>query len=269
MSFLRALCVSVLLSFVSGFSPKPDIEYSIFDILFSTHSRFDYDIGIMDDVFAQIQSEVEQTLGCSAHAMDHIQRVVTLCERLAQGQDVDHEVLRASALLHDIARVREDDDPSGQTDHALIGADMAADVLARLGFPSDKIEHVRQCILTHRYRTQRTPESLEAKILFDADKLDTLGAIGIARSFVWVGRNNARLTSEVDIHEYIQDNLGGRINGRIRDKTKHTARVEFETKLKFIGEQLHTEAARDMARERTAFYRDFLERMEREVEGQL
>lgn len=214
-----------------------------------------------------VRAAVERELSCSAHGMDHVMRVYNLCVTLAEGERVDMDTLRAAALLHDVARVREDNDPTGETDHAEAGADEAARILKELDRPPEMIERVRHCILNHRYRTGRTPETLEAKILFDADKLDCLGAIGVARCFVWVGRNNAKIHSEVDVETYARENLGGEINGRIRDKTKHSPYIEFETKLKLIPDKLHTEKARKIAAERIVIYRDFLERLDREVRG--
>lgn len=224
----------------------------------------------MDEVFTRIRSAVESELSCSAHNMDHVDRVYNLCLNLAEGLDVDLDVLRAAALLHDIARIREDDDPSGRTDHALVGAGMAARILNDIGFPEEKIEHVRECIVSHRFRTGNGPQSLEARILFDADKLDIVGAIGIARGFVWVGRNNARIYSKPDIEAYARENLeGGKLNGRIKDKTKHSWQIEWEIKTKHIIDKLHTEKAKEMCRERRDFVKSFLDRLEKEVRGDL
>ncbi len=136
----------------------------------------------------RLKEIVEKELSCSAHSMDHILRVHELCMALAKSEpDADLEVLEAAVLLHDIARVREDEDYSGNIDHAVLGSVLAEKVLKDIGFPAEKIEKVRQCIITHRFRTGNEPKTIEAKILFDADKLDILGAIGIARLFMVAG----------------------------------------------------------------------------------
>ncbi len=222
---------------------------------------------VMNEKLKKIKIEVEKELICSAHNMDHVMRVYNLCSVLAESEEVDIEVIKAAALLHDIGRAKEDADHSGKTDHAILSGEMAIPILKELGFSNDKIEIIKECITQHRYRSGNKPKTLEAKILFDADKLDTLGAIGIARSFGWVGRNNARIYSKVEINSYIEENLGGKINGRIQDKTKHSPQIEFETKLKFIGERLYTEKAKNMCDERLQFYRDFLIRLENEIKG--
>ena len=149
--------------------------------------------------FQKIQEIVERELSCSAHNMDHVLRVYNLSLHLAENENIDLDILKAAVLLHDIARVKEDNDPTGRTDHAVLGAEMCVPILEEVNFPVEKIKHVQVCIISHRYRTGHTPQTIEAQILFDADKLDTIGAIGIARSFIWVGRNNAKIYSDVDM----------------------------------------------------------------------
>lgn len=222
-----------------------------------------------ESVFQKIQSAVARELSCSAHNMDHIMRVYNLAMRLAKDENVDMDVLKAATLLHDIARVKEDNDLTGQTDHALLSAEMCVSILREVNFSEDKIKHVQDCIISHRYRTGNEPKTIEAKILFDADKLDTVGAIGVARSYVWVGRNKAKIYTKVDIDEYIKDNLGGKINGRIQDKTKHSPQIEYHTKNKFLIDKLNTTKAKEICAERIKFYKDFLDRLEKEIKGEI
>ena len=223
----------------------------------------------MEQKFQMIKETVEKELSCSAHNMDHVMRVYHLCMHLAKDETLDMEVLQAAALLHDIARVREDNDHTGKTDHALLSAEMAEPILKNLGFSDQKIKHVQDCIVSHRYRTGNTPKTIEAGILFDADKIDVLGAIGVARVFVWVGRNKANIYKKVNIDEYIKENLNGRINGRINDKTKHSPQIEYETKVKFILDKLHTKKGKEYGKERLEYFKNFLDRLEKEVKGEL
>ena len=199
----------------------------------------------MEKIFQNIKQLVERELSCSAHDMEHTLRVYNLCLKLSEGENVDLDVLKASALLHDIGRVNEDNDSTGKTDHALLSAEMAEEILNEINFPFSKIQHVKDCIVSHRYRTGITPETIEAKILFDADKLDTLGAIGVARCYVWVGRNNAKIYRKMNPEEYAKENLGGTIKGRIKDKTKHSPQIEYETKIKHLVDKLHTSKAKE------------------------
>lgn len=223
----------------------------------------------MNQKFQKIKKAVEKELFCSAHNMDHVMRVYNLALYFAENENIDLEVLKASVLLHDIARVKEDNDPTGKTDHAILGSKMAVPILKELKFLDNKIKHIQDCIISHRYRTGNKPKTKEAQILFDADKLDTLGAIGIARSFVWVGRNSAKIYADTNIEKYIEENLGGKINGRIQDKTKHSPQIEFETKLKFLINKLHTSKAKKVCRERIKFYKSFLDRLKKEINGEL
>lgn len=224
----------------------------------------------MDIKIDQIREIVKKELAfCAAHNFDHVMRVYDLALRLAEGENVDLDVIKAAALLHDVGGKKEVDDPAGKTDHAIEGAKMAETILNELGYSEDKIRHIQDCIVTHRYRTENKPKTLEAKIIFDADKLETVGAIGVARAFAWVGRNSAHIYRKVDINEYAEENLGGRINGKIQDKTKHSPQINWETKDKFILDYLYTDKAKEIAKERMTFYENFLKRLEDEINGKL
>ena len=224
----------------------------------------------MEKVFERIRKEAEQAMARTSHAFDHVERVYNMCMHLAEGEQVDLDVLKAAAWLHDIARNEEDADSSGETDHALLGGKKAEKILKEVGFPAEKIERVQECIRTHRFRSDRKPESIEAKILFDADKLDALGAVGVARGYVWTGENGAQIYRPcVNIEEYIKENLGGKKNGIIQDKTKHTAHIEFETKHKHVKDRMFTQKGKAIAEERIAYYKSFLDRMEQEIKGEL
>jgi uncharacterized protein len=211
----------------------------------------------------------EELNDCSAHDFDHVMRVYNMALKLAEGEEVDIEVIEAAALLHDIGGKKEIDDNTGKTDHALESAKMAEPILKRLGYSENKILHIKDCIITHRYRTDNKPKTIEAKIVFDADKLDTVGAIGIARSFVWIGKNKAHIYKKVDINAYAKENMGGKINGRIIDKTKHSTQINWETKDKHILDYLYTDKAKQIAKERKIFYENFLIRLEKEINGEI
>lgn len=217
----------------------------------------------------KIKNLLEKEITCPAHKLDHSLRVYNLCLYLAKGKNIDMEVLEAAALLHDIGGAKETADPSGKICHATEGAKMVKPILKKLGFPKEKIKHVQDCIKTHRYKTHRNPKTKEAKILFDADKLDALGAIGVARGFVWVGKNNANIYRKADIKKYAKENLCGKIDGRIQNKTKHSPQIEFETKLRNLPKKLYNKKAKEIAKARLRFQKDFLARMEKEIKGSL
>jgi len=224
----------------------------------------------MDEKIEKIKEIVKKELTfCSAHNFDHVMRVYNLALHLAENENVDLDVIKTASLLHDIGGKKEVDDSTGKTDHAIEGAKMAEPILNNLGYSKDKIKHIQNCIISHRYRTENKPQTLEAKIVFDADKLETVGAVGIARAFVWVGRNNAHIYRKTDINEYAEENLGGKINGRIQDKTKHSPQINWETKDKYILNYLYTKKAKQIAKDRVIFSEIFFKRLEGEIDGKM
>ena len=133
----------------------------------------------------------------SAHDREHIYRVLyTALDIAGHEENVDLDVLTAACLLHDIGRVEQYKDP--RVCHAEAGSEMAYAILLELGWAQTKAEHVRQCVLTHRFRNDRPPKSLEAKILFDADKIDATGALGIARTLIYQGQVSQPLYTAED-----------------------------------------------------------------------
>lgn len=216
--------------------------------------------------YNKIMRIVQDKLTCSAHNLDHVMRVYNLCMILAMYEEnVDLDVLIPAALLHDIARVEEIEDKTGKTDHAVLGSELAGDILKNMEYDMKKIEKIKHCILTHRYRTGNEPSIIEAKILFDADKLDAIGAVGVARTFMLSGQSGQRLISNIPIDEYLADNTTD--NGRIKDWSKHSALIEYEVKLKKIPNKLYTNKAKEMGKERMKFMDEYFVQLKVELEG--
>jgi len=227
----------------------------------------------MEEKYQKIKKIVEKESAWTdaGHDINHVIRVYDLCLKLAKNmENVDFEVLKLSALLHDIGRVKELKDKFGKTCHAEESAKMAQKILKKFNYPQNKINEIIHCILSHRYKTGIKPKTKEAKILFDADKLESIGALGVARDFIWVGKNNARMYAETDLKEYIKENLyGGEINGRIKDKTKHNPFFEFELKSKQIPRKLHSQVAKRLAKERVHYMKSFFDRLKKEIKGKI
>lgn len=192
-----------------------------------------------------------------SHGWDHTERVLRLCLRIGRKENADLDVLKLAAVLHDIGR-GEEDEASGRVCHAERGAALAAAVLERNGFSKDIVERVVGCIATHRFRKGRPPESLEARILFDADKLDSVGAVGIGRAFLFAGEVGAMLHNpEIDVR-------------RSKPYTREdTAYREFLVKLSRIRERMFTREGKRLARSRHRFMARFFDRLTREVRGEL
>ncbi len=142
----------------------------------------------------------------SAHDRQHVYRVLYNALEIARGEEnVNMDVLLAAALLHDIGRADEKDDP--KADHAVTGGDRAYETLLGMGFGEAFAAHVRQCIRTHRFRRNDPPASVEARILFDADKLDVCGAVGIARTLMYSGAHDRPIYT-TDANGNIRDGAG-------------------------------------------------------------
>jgi len=136
-----------------------------------------------------------------SHGLDHVLRVVHLCELIGEAEDADMRTLIPAALFHDIARPEERE--TG-IPHEAAGAEIAERYLSSIRYDEERIRNITHAIRTHRYRSREKPETLEAKILSDADKLDALGAVGIARTFIRAGEHGGEIGDAV---EHIHDKL--------------------------------------------------------------
>jgi len=207
---------------------------------------------------------VQNKLTCSAHNLDHVMRVYNLCLMISKYEEnVDLDILIPAALLHDIARVEESEDKTGKIDHAVLGSEIAGNILKDLKYDEGTIEKIKHCIVTHRFRTGNEPGTIEAKILFDSDKLDAIGAIGIARTFMLSGQCGQRLELNNSISEYLSDNTTE--NGRIKDMSKHNPIIEYEVKLKKIPDKLYTKKAKEIGRDRIKFMEQYFNRLKLEL----
>ena len=210
---------------------------------------------------------VEKELSCSAHNLDHIMRVYKLSLKLAQSEkNVDLDILSSAALLHDIARTKESEDLTGTIDHAVLGSQMAEPILKNLQYRENDIEKIKHCIVTHRYRTGNEPQTIEAKILFDADKLDAIGSVGLMRSFMLAGQHGQKIEYIENIDDYIKINTG--THGKLKDMSKHSPLIEYHIKLKNIPKKLYTESAKKIGDERIKIMDSFFENLMLEMKGE-
>ncbi len=189
------------------------------------------------------------------HDFDHVLRVLALARRIGPAEGADMGIVETAVLLHDIQRAEEHD---LEVDHAVAAAHYARDILSRLDPPPDAgfVDAVAHAIAAHRFRNTITPETLEAKVVFDADKLDAIGAIGVARAYAYSGMIRRKLWGEVP-------------PGYAGDSPDHTAHHEFVYKLARIQDQMQTETGRALARERHIYMAEFFARLEQEIRGEL
>lgn len=191
--------------------------------------------------------------GC--HGPDHTERVHDLAMHIGRIMHARLDILSAAALLHDIGRRHEMEERGGIC-HAEKGAELAEGILLGLGLPGETIAAIIHCIETHRYRNNKAPESLEATILYDADKIDSIGAIGIGRAFLFAGQVGARL-----------HNRNSDITNTSSYSVEDTAYREFQVKLRKVRDKMLTPEGRRIANERHEFMEIFFKRLEREING--
>jgi len=194
----------------------------------------------------------------SVHDFDHILRVLRLAERIARAEGADLSVVRAAALLHDWGRAEAQ---AQGLDHAAVAASRARDLLR--GESPAWVEAVTHAIAAHRFRAGPAPATLEAQVLFDADKLDALGAIGIARVFAYGGARQQRLwapRAEIDLARWEAEG---------DDPELHTPVHEFVVKLSRLKERLYTHTGRAIAEERHRYMAEFYRRLDAEVGGEV
>lgn len=175
------------------------------------------------------------------HGFDHVLRVLRMAEQIGAQLGADLEVLHAAALLHDAASAHPID-PGGREKHEQHSANFAQQVLGDEGWEQKRINAVLHCIRSHRYRGSEQPETLEARILFDADKLDVLGAFGIARTIgfaIQAGQPVFAAPSEQFM-----------ATGDEEPGEPHSAYHEYIFKLRNVRGRLHTAPAQKIADER-------------------
>jgi len=192
----------------------------------------------------------------TAHDFEHVLRVLALVRRIGPAEGANMRLLEVATLLHDIARA---DEIADGADHALAGAAQAREIVPQWGYSTAEAAAIARIIAAHRFRNDAPPQTTEEKVLYDADKLDAIGAIGVGRAFAYAGRTGQRLWSPVPAN--------ARATLQV-DPASHSPTIEFAVKLSRLAASLHTASARAIARERHAFMVAFFQRLEAEVRGE-
>jgi uncharacterized protein len=195
------------------------------------------------------------------HGFDHVLRVYQLAERLATAEDADLEIVRAAVLLHDAEGSRSaGGDHAERKVHHHAAADFARQVLEAEGWSEARIAAVQHCILSHRFRDDsEQPQTLEARILFDADKLDAIGAIGVARAIAYAARDGQPAFSQPSEH-FLK-------TGEKEPGEGHSSYHEFLFKLQKLKERMYTPSGRILAEERNRFMSEFYQQLQAELRG--
>lgn len=208
------------------------------------------------DTYQFLENYMISCMDDSSHDKEHIYRVLYTALDIARTlSDIDYDILIAACLLHDIGRKEQFENPA--LCHAMVGADKAYQFLIENHFDEKFSKHVSECIRTHRYRNDDAPKSIEAKILFDADKTDVAGAIGIARTLLYKGQVAEPLYSLLP---------DGQVSDGSKDRTPSFFQ-EYKYKLESIYAHFFTARGREIAIERQANAVSFYQNLLQEVGG--
>jgi uncharacterized protein len=188
-----------------------------------------------------------------AHDRGHICRVVANAKKLAALEGARSEVVIPAAWLHDCVIVQKNSDQRQMASR--MAAERAAAYLLESGYPEGEIAAIEHAIVAHSFSAQIKPETLEAQIIQDADRLDAIGAIGIARCFI-VG-------AAMDTEIYALDEPFP--EERPADDKKYSV-DHFFVKLLRLVDTMNTEAGRQEAERRTDFMQQFLAQLKTEIE---
>lgn len=191
----------------------------------------------------------EFPIDATGHDYMHIFRVYDLAKFIHSKEGGNLEVIELAALLHDVS------------DHKFNGGDwleggtVAENKVLEIGYSQETAEKVKACVNSTSFKGAKVEDkttSIEAKIVQDADRLEALGAIGIARTFAYGGSKNNPIYNP-EIKPILHDSAEAYSKGN-----SHTIN-HFHEKLLLLTDRMHTQTARDIGEKRTKFMRDFLE----------
>ena len=187
-----------------------------------------------------------------AHDLSHLQRVWHNARTLQIEEGGDLEVLLAAVLLHDCVAVEKNSPLRSQASR--LAAEKASKVLANLNWPEARIDAVIHAIEAHSFSANITPLTLEARLMQDADRLDSLGMLGVARTFYTAGRMGSAL---YDPHDP---------EARDRDyDDKRFCLDHFQIKLLHLADGFHTAAGQRLAQLRHQRLKGFMEQFNEEI----
>ena len=213
----------------------------------------------MEDIITKtidfVKTQLQDAEG--GHDWFHIERVWKNAQNIAKGEQCDQEIVALAALLHDIA------DSKFHSGDETVGPQVARNWLVSKGYPKEKLEHVIAIIENVSYKgchNERNHSSIELNVVQDADRLDAMGAIGIARTFNYGGFKNRTI--------YDQD-IAPNLNMSKEEYKMSTAPTinHFYEKLLLLIELMNTATGKEIALERHRFMETFLDQFYAEWKG--
>lgn len=208
-------------------------------------------------ILSLVQAEVRQRflqVDDLAHGWEHVSRVDTLARHIAEREGANRFIAAMAALMHDLGRTASQQD---STHHADLSITLATEILNRYQIPADQQKNILHAILAHSFSRGVEPETLEACVVRDADRLDALGAIGVMR---WAITGTVRHTPETLTYHPDDPFAEQHTLDDDRYMLDH-----FSTKLLKLGETMMTETGRTLAHRRTAFMHTYLSEFAREL----
>ncbi len=196
----------------------------------------------------------------AVHGLDHVRRVVRLAKELALYEGADEQIVEAAAWLHDAQGNGNAEGKEARQQHQDESAELAGRLLRDKGWDEERIAAVQHCIRAHRFRSaEETPQTLEAKVLFDADKLDAIGAIGVARAIGYAVQQGEPFYAPLSL-KFMQC-------GVLEEGERHSAFHEFVFKLIKLKDRLYTRSGQQVAEKRHEVMSEFFQRLHLEYEG--
>lgn len=190
--------------------------------------------------------------GDPSHDLSHILRVMRTCTNLAPSVGANLEIVHAAALLHDVVNLPKNHPERAQA--STLAAEKSQLYLEESGFTSSEITHIKNVIIEHSFSRGLKPSSPESAVLQDADRLDSLGAIGLLRTATCGAKMGA---SYYDINEPF---------ARTRALNDKSFTIDhFEVKLLKLPDFMNTDRGREEAHKRATFMRQFLEHLNSEI----
>lgn len=215
---------------------------------------------LIDKILRDAKGFFEGASGC--HDWSHVERVRNLAIQIGTKENARLDILEIAALLHDIAR-SDEMKAKGEFCHAKEGANRAVKILEKYDLPAKDVEEIIHCIETHRFRSNNPPTTLEARVLFDADKIDSIGAVGIGRNFIFAGNAGANKMYSGKEKAVAQR---GKEYAYTEDDT---AVMEYEAKLKHLKDKMLTKTGQEIAKGRHEYMEEFFTRFWSEVSGKI
>jgi uncharacterized protein len=204
-------------------------------------------------IIDSIQSEIKEIMdNDSAHDFEHVLRVYKNAQKICKKEKANEKLILSAALLHDIVSYRKSDKRSKLS--SIESAKKSKQILKKYDFASDEIAIICDAIKDHSFSQNKTPSTIEGKILQDADRLDALGAIGIARVFA-TGGSLKRPFYNID------DPF---CKTRIPDDKIWTVDHFFQKLLK-LESMMNTKSGKIEAKKRTKVLTEFLNQLQQEI----